>query len=158
AVPASIFADAETLRAPLTVPPITMQEPAAEIPTAPSPDALIASEIETMFALHRSRACLGEGLEVTRGPFGVKVQGVVETATRRDQLVESLRLIPLTIVEIQTIEEALKAKSATDPDASGTEDAQAMVNYTGHLSSPTFPLQESMRRYFAERGASSSPG
>jgi hypothetical protein len=157
-VPASIFADGEPLRAPMTMSPLAVPVPLPEGPAVPSAEALIASEVEVRFALHRAKACLGEALEVVRDRFGVKVQGVVDTALRRDQLLEGLRVIPLTTVEIQTVEEALSTNSAASTAGSGNKGSQAGVDYTLPSSNSTFPLRESLQRYFAGRDASGSQG
>jgi hypothetical protein len=155
-VPVSIFADLEPLRAPLTVAPMAVPAHSPEAPAAPSVDALIASEVEVRYALHRAKACLGESLEVVRDRFGVKVQGVVDTALRRDQLLEGLRVIPLTTVEIQTVEEALSTHSAASNVSLSDEGPQASVDYTVPPSNSTFPLRESLQKYFVERAASGS--
>jgi hypothetical protein len=155
-VPASIFADLEPLRAPLTVAPMVEPVPSPEAPAAPSAEALIASEVEVRYALHRAKACLGEALEVITDRFGVKVQGVVDTALRRDQLLEGLRVIPLTTMEIQTVEEALSTHSVAFTVGSRDEGPQAAVDYTVPPSNSTFPLRESLQKYFAERAASGS--
>jgi len=147
---ASIFADANPLRAPLTTAPIPVPTLLPEPPATPSTGELITAEIESWYALHRARACLGEALEVTRDRSGVKIRGVVETAERREELLEALRAIPLTTPEIQTVEEALNASSS--PPAVNDSDGPAVTDFTlqPHNSKP--PVHESLRRYFSEHG------
>jgi hypothetical protein len=148
---ASIFADANPLRAPLTTAPIPVPTLLPEPPATPSTGELITAEIESWYALHRANACLGEALEVTRDRSGVKIRGVVETAERREELLEALRAIPLTTPEIQTVEEALNASSSPSP-AVNDSDGPAVTDYTlqPHNSKP--PVHESLRRYFSEHG------
>ncbi len=120
-------------------------------PASPSTGELITAEIESWFALHRAKACLGEALEVTRDRSGVKIRGVVETAERREQLLEALRAIPLTTPEIQTVEEALNASSSPSP-AVNDSDGPAVTDYTLQPQNSKSPVQESLRRYFTEHG------
>ena len=152
-LPASIFADANPLRAPLTIAPIPVLTSLPEPPAAPSASELIAAETEAWFALHRAKACLGEALEVIRDRSGVTIRGVVETTVRREQLLEALRAIPLTTAEIQTMEEALNASSSAPPGANGSQehsDGSAVTDYTLQPHNSVFPLQETLRRYFSE--------
>ena len=149
-LPASIFGDTNPPRAPLTTASIPVPTLLPEPPATPSTGELITAEIESWYALHRARACLGEALEVTRDRSGVKIRGVVETAERREELLEALRAIPLTTPEIQTVEEALNASSS--PPAVNDSDGPAVTDFTlqPHNSKP--PVHESLRRYFSEHG------
>jgi hypothetical protein len=112
-LPASIFGDTNPPRAPLTTASIPVPTLLPEPPATPSTGELITAEIESWYALHRANACLGEALEVIRDRSGVKMRGVVETAERREELLEALRAIPLTTPEIRTVEEALKCQLFT---------------------------------------------
>jgi hypothetical protein len=150
-LPASIFADVTPLRAPLTIAPIPVLASLPETPATPSTGELITAEIESWFALHRAKACLGEALEVIREGSGVKIRGVVETAERREQLLEALRAIPLTTAEIQTVEEALTVSSSPSPLVNGSDDP-AVVDYTLQPQNFKSSVQESLRRYFTEHG------
>ena len=160
-LPTSIFADAAPLRAPLTIAPLPVPTLLPEPAAAPSAGDLIAAEIEARFALHRAKACLGEALEVIRDRSGVTVRGVVETAERREQLRDALRVVPLTSVEIQTVEEAVSASSSVPASANDSKEhsnESQVVDYTVRSNSSTFPIQESLRRYFSEHGGLSSQG
>ena len=149
-LPASIFGDTNPPRAPLTTASIPVPTLLPEPPATPSTGELITAEIESWYALHRANACLGEALEVTRDRSGVKIRGVVETAERREELLEALRAIPLTTPEIRTVEEALNASSS--PPAVNDSDGPAVTDFTlqPHNSKP--PVHESLRRYFSEHG------
>jgi hypothetical protein len=81
-----------------------------EPPATPSTGELITAEIESWFALHRAKACLGEALEVIRDRSGVKIRGVVETAERREELLEALR--------------GNSADNAGDSDCGGSSECQ----------------------------------
>jgi len=150
-LPASIFNDANPLRAPLTTAPIPVLTPLPEPPAGPSTGELITAEIESWFALHRAKACLGEALEVIREGSGVRIRGVVETALRREQLLAALRGIPLTTAEIQTVEEALNISSSPSPTVNGS-DGPAVTDYTLQPQNSKSSVQESLRRYFTEHG------
>ena len=64
----------------------------------------IESEIQTLYALHQARACLGEDVQVSRNVAGqVIVQGVVETQRRKEQLQAVLQPLHGVEVQIRTI-------------------------------------------------------
>ncbi|MGH9838232.1 MAG: zf-HC2 domain-containing protein, partial [Blastocatellia bacterium] len=103
--------------APAPLPTVT---PAAEITRIPAPSPSIKpapteaelrnAEVAALYTLHRLRADLGEQIEILRDPAGqVIVRGLVETADRKEQLIDALRDLDLVTTQIQTVEEAQRA-------------------------------------------------
>ncbi len=139
----AIYADA-------TPPPV----PAATLPPAsasstplealPSEAVLQEAEIAARYALHRLQADLGEQIEISRDAAGyVVVRGLVETAGRKQELLDALRGAPHTKSEIQTIEEASRARQPIAP-------AQAPQPYTARPADPA-PHKDSRQSIFRQQ-------
>jgi hypothetical protein len=83
----------------------------------PSPEALRSAEVTALFTLHQMRADLGEQIEISRTERQVLVAGVVQSRSRRDELIDALRDLPLVRAEIRTLDEALASLPKETPNA-----------------------------------------
>src|SRR5262249_49924960 len=83
-----------TLRQAMEPEPVRVPSP----PAVPEPGGaeVNAAEIGALYALHRAGACRGESIQVVRDSSGsVLVQGLVEDAARKLEIVTPLHEIPL---------------------------------------------------------------
>ncbi|MCI0420427.1 MAG: hypothetical protein L0312_14590, partial [Acidobacteria bacterium] len=147
----SIFADLNLPRAPLVIP----QTPIAPPAVAPTAVELTAAEIEAHYALHRLNACLGEPIEIVRGPSGqIVVQGLAETAERKTELLAALEGIPLLTAKIQTVEEANSAvSSAPQVQSEAQRRIEAPLSEASgivEIHSRKLPIQDQLERYFLQ--------
>lgn len=102
ALDSSVFG---TAAPPGPAPAITKNEPPA-VPAGPALDISIETEVAALYALHQARACLGEAVEVTRGPTGrVLVEGMVETQQRKEEIVAALLPVQAAETRIKSIAE-----------------------------------------------------
>jgi len=157
--------------------PLPTVKPAAEamrIPaaTAPSPSIkpvpseaeLRNAEVAALYALHRMRADLGEQIEIPREPLNssghVFVRGLVETAERKDQLIEALRDLPLVAARILTVEEARRAASQHPQSPPAPTISAAAADSEPVVASGRNPQQHAFRaaleNYFASSGGASA--
>ncbi|MGE3440887.1 MAG: hypothetical protein AB7O81_35075 [Blastocatellales bacterium] len=98
-VPAPTLAPAVAALAP-TVTPATF---------APTSAAWQEAEIAALFALHQMQADRGEQIEVGReAERQIVVRGLVETDARKEQLQAALVGLPLVVVRLQSVEEAVR--------------------------------------------------
>jgi hypothetical protein len=122
----AIFGDreAETTSPVAKTPSATAAVATPETPQATSPEE---AELLTLHALHVAGACLGEPVAVVRDEGGgVTVQGLVDTAERKQALMVAVQAIPLVRFAVQTVEEAMAAPA--DADAlPGQTDASAPI-------------------------------
>jgi hypothetical protein len=63
-------------------------------------------EIEALYRLHRTRACLAERIEVSQRLEGIVVTGVVAHQERRTELLAALADLPLARIDLVTSREA----------------------------------------------------
>ena len=153
--------------------PTAVLAPAAEVTRMPAPSPSIkpvpteaelrSAEVAALYTLHRMRADLGEQIEILRDPAGqVVVRGLVETADRKEQLIEALRDLALVATQIQTVEEAQRAASATGPKPSA---AAATISPAaadpGPAGAGNRDLQQqafraALENYFASSGGASA--
>jgi hypothetical protein len=105
----------------------------------PSLAALQAAEVEALYALHQAQADLGEQLEVVReDDRRIVVRGLVQTATRKEELSQLLRRIPLVNPNILAIDEAVQqAQRAAVPPANDTVMAASENAVTSAATTPT---------------------
>jgi hypothetical protein len=73
---------------------------------ADAPRARSSLEIEALYRLHRTRACLAEKIEVSQRLEGIVVTGVVAHEERRTELLAALADLPLARIELVTSGEA----------------------------------------------------
>lgn len=125
---------------------------APTLAAAPSAAALQEAEVAALYALHQLQADLGEQIEVLReGNRQIVVRGLVQTATRKEQLIQSLRLIPLVSPHIQTIDEAVQqAQRTTRPPADNEPVIIANeTSVTSTSAAPTVnPFQQKLTEHF----------
>jgi anti-sigma factor RsiW len=159
----AIFGDAAEAK--LVTPTIT-PVPASPRPTAlatvttPTPalpvseSELTEAEVAARYALHQLKADLGEPVEIIRDANRqIIVRGLVETPARKQQLIETLRELPLVSVQIQTIAEAVQQSSS--PKASSPPTATvAPVTSLSIQVAPTAVnlLRQRLEQHFNERG------
>lgn len=127
----------------------------AVVAPLPSTAALQEAEVATLYALHQLRADLGEQIEVTRdNGRQIVVRGLVQTATRKAELLQSLNPIALVRPQIQTIEEAVQQAQQTAPPAT-SNDAVVTTIDVAVTSSETVakvnPFQQKLAEYFGGR-------
>ncbi len=138
-------------------PPRVVREVAARS-AAPSESELLATELEIRYALHRSGACLGEPVRVSRDASGqIAVSGLVENADRRQQLVAALEevegaeRVKIDIRTVRELEESRAASTKTRRIVVGSDDAGARIEVKARQQAP---LEEALFRYHQERGLS----
>lgn len=141
-------------RLPATAPKDSPAGVAATSPTSaialPNLAALQAAEVEAMYALHQAQADLGEQLEVIReGGRQVVVRGLVQTATRKEELLQSLHRIPLVSPQIQTIEEAVRQAQRPAKPSANSETTTA-TNDSVVTSTPTAPVVNPFQQKLTE--------
>lgn len=108
-----------------------------------------ALEIEVLYAMHRVRACLGEPLEVVKGPDGtLLVRGITGTAQRKQQLIEALAELAGSArlgIDIRSTEEALQE--------AGRENLKLTAPSPRASSAP---IEKELEKYFAGEGPRAS--
>jgi RNA polymerase sigma factor (sigma-70 family) len=105
-------------------------------------------EIDVAYLLNQVKADRNEQVALTRSASGsLRVEGVVDTAERRDEFLRALRPFsnnPAVIIEIHTVAEAAKQ------EASAGRESVREVEDTGDA----IAVEEDLRRYFSHRGLS----
>lgn len=109
-----------------------------------------ALEIEVLYALHRVRACLGEPVEIVRGPDGaVQVRGLVKSGERKAELLGALAELQVqgaVTVSLQTTAEAM-GQGLGSP---GTLERRSEVRWR------RLPIEDELERYFEKHRAPGS--
>ncbi len=156
---------------PTPLPAVTLAAEAIRIPAAATPSPLIKpvpteaelrnAEVSALFALHRVGADLGEQIEILRdSAWQVVVRGLVETADRKEQLIESLRDLPLVTTQIQTVEEAQRAASqklsAAPAPAVSTATADSEPVVASGRNSQQQAFRAALEKYFASSGGATA--
>jgi len=154
----TVFADLPPISMPRLLPTIAPKDAPAGVAVA-SPvstiavtnvAALQAAEVEAMYALHQAQADLGEQLEVIReGSRQIVVRGLVQTATRKEELLQSLRRIPFVSPQIQTIEEAVRQAQRPAKPSADSETTIA-TNDSVVTSPPTAPVVNPFQQKLTE--------
>ena len=152
ALPHSIFEDTSVASPLVLTPPAT--PPSAVL--LPDRNESVASEVETLFALHRVRACMGRPISVVRAASGrIEVKGIVDTNARKAELLETLKGIPWINTRIQTIEE-MPAETSQGAEYSrvgeknltlSTAEQNANTRSEGHQ----LIIQDLLEEYFASK-------
>jgi len=114
--------------------------------------ATAATEVEVLKLLSAAGADMGEQVTVTRTPEGrLRVDGLVETAERKAELVRALQSVrnnPAVEIRISTVSEALrKQKPAAKSESSEVSVQSATVG-------DSIPAASELRRYFAGKSQS----
>lgn len=102
-----------------TLPLFNRERPSTERRAAIGPDrpsARSSLEVEALYRLHRTGACLGEKIEVIQGRNGIMVHGVVPHEERKSELLAALADLPLARIELLTSGEAMFAGSLAARD------------------------------------------
>jgi len=151
-------------------PPVSAPSVTTSLLSAPQmllPDAAdsVASEVETLFAIHRVRACIGRPISVMTVASGrIEVQGVVDTDARKAELLAALKGIPWVNPRIQTIEET-KFEPPSGPETLHGNETDPMTPAPEQerdvsAKSEKLVIQDLLEEYFsaARSGGRSSPG
>lgn len=160
ALPHSIFEDPPVSTPSVATSPVT-------VPQVLPPNATesVASEVETLFALHRVRACIGRPISVVKITSGrIEVKGVVDTDVRKTELLAALKGIPWINTRIQTIEET-KFEPPSGPEilhGNEQDPAASALEQEGDakVKSERLVIQDLLEEYFsaAHSRGRSSPG
>ena len=81
-------------------------------------------QIQTLYALHRIGACLGDPISVERNDRSVVVSGLLDSSERRKEIAEALAGLSGTgclRIQLKTVEEALIAEGASSTPAQAPE-------------------------------------
>jgi anti-sigma factor RsiW len=137
----TVFADIAPNSAP-TEAPVASAAATAPPPlsVAPTEVDLREAEVAALYALHQSQADLGEQIEIAReAGSGIVVSGIVEQAERKQRLAEALKNIPLVSARIQTVEEAVMARQASQRSSTAGAIGEAGV---GSATPPVSAVEE----------------
>jgi RNA polymerase sigma factor (sigma-70 family) len=126
----------------------TTTTPLAVIP--PPASASSELEVEVLRLVHQAGADLGDEVTVRRTPDGqLQVQGIVETETRKAEIVQALATVahsPAVEIKVETVAEVLKQQARSQSSSLPTtverrESADSKI-----------PVDAELRRYFSEKG------
>jgi hypothetical protein len=154
----TVFADLPPTPLPTSSPTSAPKDSPAVVtaslaPTLPLPSlaALQAAEVEALYALHQAKADLGEQIEVVREDGRqVVVRGLVQTAPRKEELLQLLRRIPFVSPNIQTIDEAVQqAQRTAKPPVS--DEIVTAPNETSVTSTATAPAVNPFQQLLLEQ-------
>ncbi len=153
-LPNTIFADRLPPTPPGVVPTASITPASITPPShAPSHLELVAAEIEAHYALHRVKACLGEPIEVVGHASGIRVGGLAKTEARKTELLEALQHVPWVVMEIQTIDEAMKVSSLSSKIESNAEgkstDAPSGETFSVEIRQRRLAFEKQLESYFA---------
>jgi hypothetical protein len=118
-------------------------------PLPASPAVVTAElEVEVVRQLNQANAFLGEQISVERTPEGqLRVKGIVETARRKDELLQSLSSFRSNLavkIEIATVAEALKRQKQSPSTPVTTTEVES--------GRSEIPVDAELRQYFSKRG------
>ena len=124
---------------------------AGSLPSTSAPAfASTELEIDVAYLLSQAKADRNEQVALTRSASGsLRVEGVVDTAERRDEFLRALRPFsnnPAVTIHIRTVEEAAKQQ------AGAARESLREVEDTGDA----IAVEEELREYFARRGQSAA--
>lgn len=178
--PASLAAgifepDASLLRSrkPVSAPPVGPDSPAPAAESSAAPVAFPSEaeldrlELRAMHVLHRTGACMGEPVKVTRNSSGVMVRGMLESPARKRELLANLaplQVLPLFAVELTATDENAQTElpqaaadtARSEPSvrvANGElKAAKHLASYFGRHSGPedTEDVQRQVNRFSTE--------
>ncbi len=152
-LPSSIFAESRSETSPKLSAPGPL--PAQTMDLRPTSAELLASEVETMLAIHKMKACLGGQIAIVRDNSGrIEVQGVVPSVERRQEILASIQGIAWVLPRVQTVEEVASSGSSgplagesrqVESEAPSPEQRTIEAVQAGKL-----PIQDLLEKYFAE--------
>jgi hypothetical protein len=150
----AIFSDPATPVKPLTAsansvsPSLVPPSPAATAAPRPPGAELTAAEFDARFRLHQMQADLEGNLEIKRTATGVLVSGIVDTASRKQELINALSSIAHVSLNIQTTEEAARALTSRHSGVSAPPADSPVTLETG-VASPATESRRSFRQKLA---------
>lgn len=119
-------------------------------PTSATASASTELEIDVAYLLSQAKADRNEQVALTRSASGsLRVEGVVDTAERRDEFLRALRPFssnPAVTIDIRTVTEATKQK------AGAVRESVREVEDTGDV----IAVEEELGEYFSRRGLSTA--
>ena len=121
-----------------------------EAVSSPNATATADLEVEVLNLLSQAKADLGEQISVVREQGLVKVRGIVETAERKNEILNQLQSVqknPVVKIEIQTVAEAV-AKQKPDGAKDLPTNAQGV-----EIQSQTIAAEAQLRAYFERQGS-----
>ncbi|MEW5974322.1 MAG: zf-HC2 domain-containing protein [Acidobacteriota bacterium] len=147
AVPASIFTKPEAPPAEL---PQAVWDELETSSVVPDATRLNVAEMEAAYALHRLGSCVGESVEIRQTRHEILVQGLVDTARRRQEIMDALTgIVPLR-VNLQTVEEAMKdMASSTSAETQATTSPPTGSQPRLEVQSAQLPLQDFLERFYS---------
>ena len=111
-------------------------------------------EIEVLQAMNQVKADMGEQIEVKRTADGyVVVSGIIETAERKTEILNSLHSIanhPSVKIEIETVAEAV----AKDKQTSNKKNSPVTSIQGVEIQNSTIAAEPQLREYFGRQGGS----
>jgi hypothetical protein len=122
----------------------------AGLPSTASSSAFASTELEidVAYLLNQAKADRNEQVALTRSASGsLRVEGVVDTAERRDEFLRVLSPVsdnPAVSIQIRTVAEAANQKVASEKQL--VREAEETSN--------TIAVEEELRAYFEKRGGS----
>ena len=152
-LPPNLFARPASPFVPLAPKPVKLPEPpvfpAIEAVIRPGAAEAATSEIEALFALHRTGACLGGMVSVERSAAGtVEVRGVVNSDERRQELLAALRGIPWVTVDVRIADEVPDAEPPPAPDRAEAAGAAGTATVAADAPRAKMALQDLLKEYF----------
>jgi RNA polymerase sigma factor (sigma-70 family) len=129
------------------------QKDATTTPLAVIPPPVAASselEVEVLRLVHQAGADLGEEVTVRRTSDGLlRVQGIVETETRKAEIVQALATVaysPAVKIKVETVAEVLKQQARSSSSSLPTTVERR------ESADRKIPVDADLRRYFSEKG------
>jgi hypothetical protein len=165
-VPAGFFENPEPVVTPAATPTVAAV-PAPVTAPGPSDDEIAAAEMDARVALHQAGADFGDPIQIIRVPGKlVEVQGLVNTAERKSEILQALSNLPWVSGKIKTIEEAsLESESSRQSEGnqkqSRKQSVPASVEPTPAeariVADDRLPIQDQLTRYFTQQHRQQQP-
>ena len=131
------------------LPTVVVASPAPTL-ALPGLAALQSAEVDALYALHQAKADLGEQLEVVREDGRqIVVRGLVQTATRKEELLQLLRRLPLVNPQILTLDEAVQQTQRTA--VLPRNESVIATNETAVTSAAATPTVNAFQQLLVER-------
>ncbi len=161
-LPPMLFADLTPPVTPQIIEPAPVPPPIVPV-LVPSSSDLTAAEVESMMALHRTKACLGGRVSTVRVDSArIEVRGVADSVERKQEIQAALEGIPWVNGRILTVEEASNADPSASPDSTGSQNEIEVSNAgqlgTMEIQRGKLPIQDLLEKYFTESRQAVSPG
>ncbi|MGE0131711.1 MAG: hypothetical protein AB7U82_26815 [Blastocatellales bacterium] len=128
--------------------------PTAAPATAPSAAELAAAEFDARYRLHQMQADLEGNIQIESAATGVLVSGIVDTAERKEELINALGPIAHVSLNIQTTGEAARAlASRRSGAAAAPPDTSTMIEPESDkpATQSSRGFQQKLAQYFERR-------